>query len=108
MKFLTEQIQYISMDLIVIGDSSGATFCATIAADKEFVDKHRIKKQILICPLLDYTLSGDSMELFGDGFLLDKRELLFYITNYFQNNENLKTVSPLFGFFTPKCRKLLL
>lgn len=94
-----QNISYRNKELIIIGDSSGGTFCATIAADIEFVKKYKIKKQLLICPLLDYTLSSDSAKRFQNGYLLDINELNFYSSNYFQNNEDLKTVSPLFGFF---------
>lgn len=93
------KIVYTSRDLTLIGDSAGGAVCASIIRDKEFVAIEQIKKQVLIYPSLDYTLNSPSMETFGSGYLLEKSKVAWYIKNYFQNNEDLKAASPVYGEF---------
>lgn len=99
-KVLEERkVAYKSRDLTLIGDSAGGAICASIAMDKEFVAVEQIRKQVLIYPSLDYTLSSASMETFASGYLLEKSKVAWYIESYFQNNENLKALSPVYGEF---------
>lgn len=66
----------------------------------------RIKRQFLIYPSLDYTLSLPSVEENAVGFLLEKDKVIWYFENYFQHGENRKEASPLFWEFTsrlPEC-----
>lgn len=92
-------INYINKNLTLIGDSGGAAFCTSIAMDKAFVNKHNIKKQVLVYPSVDYTLTMPSIEKYGVGFLLEKSKITWYFDNYFQNNENRRETSPLYNEF---------
>lgn len=101
-------VAYEADEIAIVGDSSGGTFCASIAGDESFALKHKIKKQILIAPLLDYTLGGNSAKEYAEGYLLDIRELNFYFSNYFQNGDDRRAASPLFGRFYPKMPRTLI
>lgn len=78
------------------GDSAGGAMSSTIAQrfqDSEVVD---IEKLVLIYPSLDYTLSLDSVNNLGQGYFLEKKRIEWYFSQYFQNSEDLRSVSPLF------------
>lgn len=99
-KILDERkIIYSSREISLIGDSGGGAFCASIAMDKEFVAIEQIKSQVLIYPSTDYTLTSASVEKYGAGYLLDKDKVAWYFDCYFQNNEDRKKLSPLYGEF---------
>lgn len=107
-KILEERkIAYTSRDLTLIGDSGGGAFCASIIMDKEFVAVEQIKKQVLIYPSVDYTDSSVSFEKYGTGYFLEKVKMEWYFDNYFQNNEDRKAKSPLFGEFYSNMPKTL-
>ena len=107
-KILEERkITYTNRDLTLIGDSGGAAICASITMDKEFVAIEQIKKQVLIYPSLDYTVSSVSFEKYGVGYLLEKSKIEWYFDNYFQNNEDRKSKSPVYGEFYSTMPKTL-
>jgi len=85
--------------LIVMGDSAGgnlATVITMMARDKGFP---LISYQILICPLLDVTLSMNSINTLSKGYILNKDLLSWFILNYCGNIKDLKQayLSPLFS-----------
>ena len=89
--------KYTHQDLTLIGDSGGGAFCATLTQDESFVLRNNITKQVLLYPSLDYTLSSKSIDELASGYFLEKAKVEWYITNYFQNNENYHELSPLFN-----------
>lgn len=93
------KINYKNNGLSILGDSAGGAICASMCMDKEFVAIHQIKKQVLIYPSVDYTGTSPSLDKFAEGYLLEKAKMQFYFANYFQNNEDPKKVSPLYGEF---------
>ena len=93
------KISYKNKDIVLIGDSAGGAIIASITADQEYVKKSNIKKQVLIYPSLDYTMSTESYDKYGTGYLLEKAKMAWYFENYFQNNEDRKAKSPLHGNF---------
>ena len=93
------KIAYTNKDLALIGDSAGAAICTSIAMDQEFVAEEQIKKQVLIYPSVDYTLNSPSLDQFGTGYLLEKSKIEWYFNSYFQNDEDRKAVSPVYGEF---------
>lgn len=99
-KILDERkIAYSSKELTIIGDSGGGAFCASIVMDKEFVATEQIKKQVLIYASTDYTLTSPTLDTLGTGYFLEKPKIAWYFDNYFQNNEDRKHASPLYGEF---------
>jgi acetyl esterase len=89
-------------ELGLIGDSAGAALCASLIMDKEFVAVEQITQQVLIYPSLDYTLSSPSIIEFANGYLLDKVKIEWYFNHYFQNHEDRRKASPLYGEFYAK------
>lgn len=107
-KVLEERkISYTGRELSIIGDSGGGALCASIVMDKEFVAVEQIKKQILIYPSVDYTNSSVSFEKYGVGYFLEKSKMEWYFNNYFQNNEDRKAKSPIYGEFYSNMPKTL-
>jgi acetyl esterase len=99
-KVLDERkMAYTNRDLTLIGDSAGGAICASIVMNEAFVVAEKIKKQVLIYPSVDYTLTSPSMETFGAGYLLEKTKVEWYFESYFQNNENRQAASPVYSHF---------
>jgi acetyl esterase len=85
--------------LIVMGDSAGgnlATVITMMARDKGYP---LISYQILIYPLLDVTLSMNSINSLSKGYILTKDLLSWFMLNYCGNIKDLKQayLSPLFS-----------
>lgn len=97
--FHQRKILHIGENITLIGDSGGAAICTSIVMDKSFVEKYKIEKQVLIYPSTDYTLTSPTIEEFASGYLLEKSKIAWYFDNYFQNNENRRDKSPLYGEF---------
>lgn len=85
-------------DLALAGDSAGGALAATLVHRGPVGAIHHLA---LIYPLLDYTLSRPSMELFAQGCLLEKERILWALDHYFQGGEDRRGVSPLFMDIPP-------
>lgn len=94
--------------LYLVGDSGGGAFAATVSALAQGDPNLVIDKQVLIYPGLDYTLSMPSVETNGTGYLLEKSRIAWYFDQYFQNNENRRTVSPLYMPISDKLPETLM
>ncbi|MDR1946148.1 MAG: alpha/beta hydrolase [Desulfovibrio sp.] len=94
-------------ELSLAGDSAGGALCATVAGLMQFEPGARIKRQVLIYPSLDYTLSLPSIVENATGYLLETSKVEWYMDNYFPGALNRKSVSPLFGEFTDKLPETL-
>jgi acetyl esterase/lipase len=86
--------------LAIAGDSGGGALCATVAHLAQYDAGIEIRRQTLIYPSLDYTMTSPSVEENGTGYLLEKRRIGWYFDNYFQHCENRKSASPLFMAFS--------
>lgn len=98
-------------EVIIAGDSAGGAICSTLAMKSLKNPKLKIDKQILIYPSVDYTMSANSVEENGNGFLLEKEKVVWYFNEYFQKEDTLeirKAASPLFGDFSAKMPKTLI
>jgi acetyl esterase len=85
-----------SHHLSIAGDSGGGAICATIVHMTQYDEDIDIRRQVLIYPSLDYTLQSESVNLNGEGYLLHKDKVEWFLENYFQNRENRKEASPLY------------
>jgi acetyl esterase/lipase len=82
--------------LVIAGDSCGGAICASLASKNIGNVNIKIEKQVLIYPSVDYSMSSNSIEENGSGFLLEKDKIAWYFDNYFQHNEHYRLVSPLY------------
>ncbi|MDR2604093.1 MAG: alpha/beta hydrolase, partial [Desulfovibrio sp.] len=94
-------------EVSIAGDSAGGALCAAVSRLMQFEPGRRIKRQALIYPSLDYTLSLPSVEENADGYMLQTAKVVWYLDNYFPRGVNRKAVSPLFGEFTDKLPETL-
>ena len=86
--------------LSIAGDSGGGALCASVSGKPQFESDVDIKRQVLIYPSVDYTLSMPSVKEFARGFLLEESKIFWYFNNYFQHGEDYREASPLFWKFT--------
>ncbi|GAA0297844.1 hypothetical protein GCM10009128_15780 [Psychrosphaera haliotis] len=86
-------------EVIIAGDSAGGAICSTLAIRAQKDTSLKIDKQVLIYPSVDYTMSEPSVEENGTGFLLEKTRIQWYFDNYFDDYEDRKEMSPLYGEF---------
>ena len=82
--------------LNLAGDSGGGALCATVCHTAQHDATMAIKRQALIYPSLDYTMTAHSVDQNATGYLLQKEKIAWYFDNYFQHAENRKAVSPLY------------
>lgn len=92
---LLTQVNY-TEQLIIAGDSAGGAICTTLASKNIGSCGVHIDKQILVYPSVDYTMSSNSIDENGNGFLLEQERVVWYFEQYFQHNEPYQLVSPLF------------
>ena len=81
-----------------VADSGGAAKIASIAmraAAGEWVNP--ISRQVLLYPSLDYTLRGQSVGEFGEGYFLTAERVAWYFDNYFPAGTDRAVASPLSG-----------
>ena len=93
--------------LSIAGDSGGGALCATAAHIVQHDAGVDIRRQVLIYPSLDYTMSFASMDENASGYLLEREKILWYFDNYFQSGENRRSASPLYMEFTEKLPETL-
>ncbi|MBK0413101.1 alpha/beta hydrolase [Chromobacterium haemolyticum] len=94
--------------LSLAGDSAGGALTSSLSALGQYDASLRIKRQVLIYPSVDYTLSQPSVDENGEGYLLTKARVAWYFDNYFQHAENRLLASPLHGEFSRKLPPTLL
>ena len=85
-----------NQQLIIMGDSAGGAIATTLASNNIDNSSVKIDKQVLIYPSVDYTMSCESTEENGTGFLLEKEKMIWYFNHYLQEKELSKQASPLF------------
>lgn len=88
--------------LAVAGDSGGGAITATAVHQLADEPGINVDRQVLIYPSLDYTLSSPSLDLLGEGYLLEKERIAWLFDQYFQRDEDRRQASPLFMSF-PEC-----
>lgn len=88
--------------LALAGDSAGGAMSATLAAAMQNRAEPAVSHLILIYPGLDYTLSRPSVDDLADGYLLEKKRILWYFDHYFGAGVDRQEVSPLFMPIRPR------
>ena len=87
--------------LSLAGDSAGGGMSAVVSARAQFDASLDIRRQVLIYPWVDYTMSSPSIEQNATGYTLPKSKIIWFFDTYFAHGEDRKAVSPLFWEFTP-------
>jgi len=84
--------------LAVGGDSAGGNLAAVVAVRARDADGPALVHQLLVYPATDLTLSHDSIDENGEGYLLSKRAMTWFGDHYLGPEGDAKhpTVSPLF------------
>lgn len=91
----TRQLRH-SRSLSIGGDSAGGALTATVAHLYRHEEEVAIRRQVLIYPSLDYTMSSASIELNGAGYLLEQEKIKWFFKNYFKEGVDRKQASPLY------------
>jgi acetyl esterase/lipase len=91
----TRQLRH-SRSLSIGGDSAGGAIAATVAHHYRHDEEVEIRRQILIYPSLDYTMRSASIELNGEGYLLQQEKIVWFFNNYFEKGVDRKLASPLY------------
>lgn len=68
--------------IAVGGDSAGGNLALSVCTSRARMDASLPAAQLLIYPSLDFTRSSASHQELGDGYLLDREMLDFFISNY--------------------------
>ena len=82
--------------MALVGDSGGAAICASAVHRLAGVEGVSPDHQVLIYPSLDYTMSSNSVETLGSGYLLERDRMAWYFDQYLQHKEDRRQLSPLF------------
>lgn len=86
--------------IFIFGESAGANMATVLS---QLIDDEKLRPidyQILQCPVVDLSkMATESYRLFGQGRWLSKRNMIYYKTQYLNNEKEalLPTVSPLLG-----------
>ena len=83
-----------------VADSGGAAKLASLAmrvAAGEWTSP--IRRQVLVYPSLDYTMSGASIRELGTGYFLSAARVAWYFDHYLPEGTDREAVSPLSGPF---------
>lgn len=71
-----------SMPLVVAGDSAGGNLAAVVAQRARLHRSPAIALQVLLYPVLDCALDTESYQQFGEGFVLDRRDMEWFFDHY--------------------------
>jgi acetyl esterase len=95
--------------IIVAGESAGATFATTVAIRAKEEELTNIKYQLLDCPITYVPFKTDAYQKFKEGYFLEEAEMLFGLESYLPNEadytnplsmpyyaENLSNLPPAF------------
>lgn len=82
--------------LAVAGDSGGGAITASAVHQIACEGGVSIDRQLLIYPSLDYTMSFESMDSLGEGYLLERERVAWLFDQYFQHGEDRSEASPMF------------
>ncbi|MTI17130.1 alpha/beta hydrolase [Rhodobacteraceae bacterium RKSG542] len=89
-------------ELSIAGDSAGGALCTAVASRAQYDFNLHIKKQAIIYPCVDYTMtvSEKSYHENAVGYLLHTAKCAWYFDNYIKRGACRKDASPYFKDFT--------
>lgn len=100
-KYIKDKLRNLNIkfsdEISIAGDSAGGMLASLVSHHFQHDKDIKIKKQVLIYPGLDMTMSLDSWEENGFDYLLTKQKVIWYYNNYFNKNDNRKEASALFS-----------
>lgn len=79
--------------IIIAGESAGATLASTVAIKAQKEHLTNIKYQILDCPVSYIPFKTDSYQKFKSGYFLEEAEMLFGVESYLPNEADY--INPL-------------
>lgn len=94
--------------LSLAGDSVGGALVTSVVSQLQSEETIRITNQVLIYPLVDYTMSHNSIDENADGYFLTKNRIVWYFESYFRHKEERYKASPLFGNFSSAMPRTLM
>ena len=68
--------------LMIMGESAGANLAAVVALKARDAGGPALRLQALVYPSVDARLQGESMDQFGEGYLLTKNDMAYALRNY--------------------------
>ncbi|NYT68275.1 alpha/beta hydrolase [Pusillimonas noertemannii] len=71
-----------SQRLMIMGESAGANLAAVVALKARDAGAPTLRLQALVYPPVDARLQGESMDRFGEGYLLTKNDMAHALKNY--------------------------
>lgn len=91
--------------LAVAGDSMGATFAALVAQRAAQLGGPHLLHQLLVYPLTDMSLGHDSVNEYGDGYIITKDTLKWFLKHLLVGTPDPTdpAVSPLHAKDLPRC-----
>ena len=75
--------------LVVMGDSAGGNLATAICLMSRDLNGPKIKAQVLIYPTTDGHMSCDSIDTYGEGYLLTKKTITWFVNHYQSKKEDL-------------------
>src|SRR6185312_12320321 len=85
--------------IVVCGESAGGNLAAVTCLRARLDPRVSIRWQVLLQPVVDFTLSSASMQLTDRQCLVPRADLAWYYRTYYDSGERLENpdVSPLFA-----------
>lgn len=102
LKWISEQAQALDLDrekIVVAGDSAGGNLAAVVAQLARDQGGPAIARQILICPLTDWSSHYESKKQFHSGYFLEQATMDYFEGHYLRNERDRldPQASPLLG-----------
>ena len=76
------------------GDSFGGYLSVMVDRETRIRGMRRPDVQVLVYPLVDFTLTRPSIDKFGEGYLLTKTMMTYFRSHYLNDDDDRKAVSP--------------
>jgi acetyl esterase len=73
----------------VAGESSGGNLAAVVAQQLTLAKSPRPRLQVLLLPVVELSVQGESYQQFAQGFLLTRARCEFYFNSYLQRAEDV-------------------
>nr|MBA3465547.1 alpha/beta hydrolase [Deltaproteobacteria bacterium] len=81
---------------VVAGDSFGGFLAAHVDHHAMIRGTRQPDLQVLICPMVDLTLTSPTLDSLGEGYLLTKSMMHWFRSNYLRDSDDRKIPSPAY------------